>query len=108
MVVVRTGGFAGVRDLMRVAADGTARITVKTGDTRTCTPSTTSLARLRAIDLAALKASQTKMSRLADGFNYSVKTGNGSAAASEGADGPRAEFVAAAAAVIASCLATRS
>ena len=38
MVVVRTGGFAGVRDLMRVAADGTARITVKTGDTRNFPP----------------------------------------------------------------------
>jgi hypothetical protein len=107
-VVVRTGGFVGVRDLMRVAADGTARITVKTGDTRNCTPSTTSLDRLRAIDLAALKATPTQMSQLADGFNYSVKTGHGSAAASEGDDGPRAEFVDAAAAVIASCLATQS
>jgi hypothetical protein len=108
MVVVRTGGFAGVRDLMRVAADGTARITVKTGDTRNCTPSTGWLHRLRAIDLAALKATPTKLSQLADGFNYSVKTGDGSATASEGDDGPRAEFVDAAAAVIASCLATRS
>jgi hypothetical protein len=108
MVVVRTGGFAGVRDLMRVAADGTARITVKTGDTRDCTPSTASLDRLRAIDLAALNATPTKMSQMADGFNYSVKTGDGSAAAGEGDDGRRAEFVDAAAAVIASCLATQS
>jgi hypothetical protein len=108
MVVVRTGGFAGVRDLMRVAKDGTARITVKTGDTRDCTPSTASLERLRAIDLTALNASPTKQSQMADGFNYSVKTGDGSAAASEGDDGRRAEFVDAAAAVIASCLATQS
>jgi hypothetical protein len=108
MVVVRTGGFAGVRDLMRVAADGTARITVKTGDTRACTPSTASLDRLRAIDLGGLNASPTKQSQMADGFNYSVKTGDGSAAASEGDDGRRAEFVDAAAAVIASCLATQS
>jgi hypothetical protein len=108
MVVVRTGGFAGVRDLMRVAADGTARITVKTGDTRACTPSTASLDRLRAIDLAALNATPTKLSQMADGFNFSVKTGDGSAAASEGDDGRRAEFVDAAAAVIASCLATQS
>ena len=108
MVVVRTGGFAGVRDLMRVAKDGTARITVKTGDTRACTPSTASLERLRAIDLTALNASPTKQSQMADGFNYSVKTGDGSAAASEGDDGRRAEFVDAAAAAIASCLATQS
>ena len=67
MVVVRTGGFAGVRDLMRVAADGTARITVRTGDTRDCTPSPASLDRLRAIDLVALNATPTKLSRMADG-----------------------------------------
>ena len=108
MVVVRTGGFAGVRDLMRIAADGTARITVRTGDTRDCTPSTASLDRLRAIDLAAINAIPTKLSQMADGFNYSVKTGDASAAASQGDDGRRAEFVDAAAAVIASCLATKS
>jgi len=108
MVVVRTGGFAGVRDLMRVAENGTARITVKSGDTRACTPSMARLDRLRAIDLAALNATPTKRSQMADGFNYSVKMGDGSAAASEGDDGRRAEFVDAAAAVIASCLATRS
>jgi hypothetical protein len=108
MVVARTGGFAGVRDLLRVAADGTARITVKTGQTRACTPSTASLARLRAIDLTALNATPTKMSQMADGFNYSVKTSDASAAGSEGDDGRRAEFVGAAAAVIASCLATQS
>ena len=107
MVVVRTGGFAGVRDLMRVAADGTARITVKTGETRDCKPSTASLDRLRAIDLVALNATPTKLSRMADGFSYSVQTGDGRAAATEGDEG-RADFVGAAAAVIASCLATRS
>jgi hypothetical protein len=108
MVVVRTGGFAGVRDMMRVAADGTARITVKTGDTNACTPSAASLDRLRAIDLTAINATPTKLSKMADGFNYSVKTSDGSAAASEGDDGRRAELVDAAAAVIASCLATQS
>lgn len=108
MVVVRTGGFSGVRDLMRVAADGAARITVKTGDAHACSPSTASLDRLRAIDLAALNATPTKMSQMADGFNYSVKTGDGSAAASEGDDGRRADLVDAAAAVIVSCLATQS
>jgi hypothetical protein len=48
------------------------------------------------------------MSQLADGFNYAVRTGDGSAAASQGDDGRRAELVDAAAAVIASCLATQS
>lgn len=109
MVVLRTGGIAGVHDQVRIAADGTARSTRKTGKTRDCTPSTTSLERLRAIDLAALNAIPTTMSQLADGFNYSVKTGDASASASEGDDDSRrAEFVDAAAGVIASCLATQS
>ena len=46
-VVVRTGGIAGVRDMVRIAADGTARLTSKTGTTRACTPSQASLDRLR-------------------------------------------------------------
>jgi hypothetical protein len=108
-VVVRSGGIAGVRDIVRIAADGTAHLTTKTGTTRACTPSAASLDRLAAIDLGALKAIPSKPSQMADGFIYSVQAGDASASAGEGDDnGRRAEFVDAAAAVIGSCLATQS
>jgi hypothetical protein len=109
MVVVRTGGIAGFRDLVQVAADGTARVTTKTGTTRDCTPSASVLDRLRAIDLAAVAATKSTPPPMADGFNYSVRSAGGSAAAGEGDDDSRrAEFVDAAAAVVASCLANQS
>jgi hypothetical protein len=108
-LVVRSGGIAGVRDMVRIAADGTARLTTKTGTTRACSPSAASLDRLAAIDLAALKTIPSKPSQMADGFNYSVNAEGGSASASEGDDDSRrAEFVDAAAAVVGSCLATQS
>jgi hypothetical protein len=109
LVVLRTGGIAGVLDMVRIAADGSASITSKTGKSGACTPSGKAVDRLRAIDLAAVQASPTKPTGMADGFNYSVKSGSGSAAVSEGDDdGRRAELVDAAAAVVAACLATRS
>lgn len=109
LVVTRTGGIAGVLDMVRIAADGSATITSKAGKGGACTPSGTALDRLRAIDLAAVQASPTKPTGMADGFNYSVKSGSGSAAASEGDDDSRrVELVDAAAAVVATCLATRS
>jgi hypothetical protein len=109
IVVVRTGGIAGVHDMVRVAADGTARITSKTGTTRDCAPSASALDRLRAIDLTAVAAASARPGQMADGFNYSVRAAGGSATAGEGDDdGRRAEFVDAAAAVVASCLASQS
>lgn len=103
--VTRTGGIAGVTDMVRIAADGSASITSKTGESRACTPSNTALDRLRAIDLAAVQATMSSPG-MADGFNYSVKSGSASAQASEGDDDSRrAELVGAAAAVVASCLA---
>jgi hypothetical protein len=108
MVVVRTGGIAGVLDMVRIAADGTASITSKTAKSRACTPSGKDLDRLRAIDLSGL-ATTSPPPGMADGFNYSVKSGSTSATASEGDDDSRrAELVDAAAAVVASCLATLS
>jgi hypothetical protein len=108
MVVVRTGGIAGVLDMVRIAADGTASITSKTGKSRACTPSGKALDRLRAIDLSAL-ATTSPRPGMADGFNYSVKSGSASATAGEGDDDSRrAELVDAAAAVVASCLARQS
>ncbi len=109
IVVARTGGIAGVRDVVRIAADGTARLTTKTRTTRACTPSQASLDRLAAIDLMALKAIPSRSSQMADGFVYSVNADGASASASEGDDNSRrAELVDAAAAVIGSCLATQS
>lgn len=108
MVITRTGGIAGFRDVVQIAADGTAQVTSKTGETRNCTPSPTALDRLRAIDLAAVGSAPSK-SQIADGFTYSVSSATGSASAGDGDnEGPRAEFVAAAAAVVASCLASPS
>lgn len=108
MVVTRSGGIAGFHDVVQIAADGTAQVTSKTGETRTCTPSPTDLDRLRAIDLAAVGSGPSK-SQIADGFTYSVSSATGSASAGDGDnEGPRAEFVAAAAAVVASCLASQS
>jgi hypothetical protein len=106
IVVVRTGGIAGVLDSVRIAADGSARLTSKTGKSRACTPSAASLDRLKAIDLSAVGTASTPPD-MADGFNYSVKSGTASATASEGDDDSRhAELVDAAAAVIATCLAS--
>jgi hypothetical protein len=108
IVVVRTGGIAGVFDMVQVAADGTARIRGKTGETRNCTPSVKALDRLRAIDLTAVGTTRSN-SKMADGFNYSVRSAEGSAAAGDGDDdGRHAELVDAAAAVIASCMANQS
>jgi hypothetical protein len=108
IVVVRTGGIAGVQDMVRVAADGSATLTSKTGKSHACTPSAKSLDQLRAIDLTAV-GTTSKPPQMADGFNYSVKSGDASATASQGDDDSRrADLVDAAAAVVASCLARQS
>jgi hypothetical protein len=108
MVVTRTGGIAGVNDTVQIAADGTAQITGKTGETSSCTPDPSALERLRAIDLAAVGSGLSK-SPIADGFTYSVTSAGGSASAGDGDnEGIRAEFVAAAAAVVSSCQANQS
>lgn len=108
LVITRTGGIAGVHDTLQIAADGTAQITRKTGETRNCTLSQVDLDRLRMIDLAAVGTAPPK-SPIADGFNYSVSSATGSGSASDGEQqGLRAELVAAAAVVLASCIATES
>lgn len=108
IVIVRTGGFAGVMDTVEVAADGTAQVTSRTGETSACTPDASALDRLRAIDLAAIGSTPPK-NPMADGFNYSVSSAGVSASVGEGDnDGIRAEFLAAAAGVVTSCLAYKS
>jgi hypothetical protein len=104
MVVTRTGGIAGFRDVVDIAADGTARVTTKNGETRSCTPSPAALDHLRAIDLGAVGSGPSK---IADGFSYEVRSANGTASAGDGENtNIRAAFVAAAAEVVSSCLAS--
>ena len=102
MIVTRSGGFAGVHDVVEIAADGTAQVTSKTGETRRSTPSPAAVSRLRAIDLAAVGSTPPK-SPIAHGFVYAVTAGADAATAGEGDNtGLRAEFVLAAAAVVTS------
>jgi hypothetical protein len=108
MVLTRSGGIAGFVDTVQIAEDGTAQITSKNGQTYACTPDPAALDRLRAIDLAAVGSGPPK-SPIADGFTYSVSWAGGSAMAGDGdTEGIRAEFVAAAAAVVSSCQADQS
>lgn len=103
MVVERSGGFAGFHDVVEIAADGSAQVTSRDAPTRPCTPDPAGVAALRAMDLAAVVAAPAGPP-VADGFGYAVRIGGASASAGEGSTGVRARFVAAAAAVIASCL----
>ena len=108
MVVTRTGGFAGVNDVVEIQADGTATVSSRTGETSPCTPDPAAVERLRAIDLAAVGTAPPK-SPIADGFVYSVTAAGGAATAGEGDNtGLRAEFVVAASAVVTSCLENQS
>lgn len=104
MVVERSGGIAGFHDVLEIAADGSATIATRNGEPRSCTPDPATLDRLRAVDLTAVGSGPPKVP-IADGFTYSVRTASGSASAGDGDVGVRAEFAAAAAAVLASCLA---
>jgi len=103
LVITRTGGIAGVNDVVQIAPDGTAQVTSKSGETHGCNPSPTALEQLRAIDLAAVGSAPSKP-QIPDGFTYEVRSAAGSASAGQGDEGIRAELVAAAAAVIASCM----
>lgn len=108
MVVSRTGGIAGFNDTIRIAADGTARVTSKTGEAHGCQPDPAALDRLRAIDLVAVGSGPPKQP-IADGFTYSVTSADGSASAGDGdTEGIRAEFVATVSDVVTSCLTNQS
>jgi hypothetical protein len=102
MTLTRTGGIAGFHDVLEIAADGTAQLTRRSGETSTCTPSPTALDQLRAIDLAAVGSAPPK-APIADGFTYTVVSAAGTATAGDGEDGIRGAFVSAAAAVLSSC-----
>lgn len=103
LVVVRSGGLAGVQDTLRVGADGRARLTDRRGATRACRPDPAAVRRLHEVDLAAVPP-PTGPPEVADGFTYSVTVADARATVREGdVDGRRAELVDAAAAVMASC-----
>jgi hypothetical protein len=102
LTITRTGGIAGVNDVLEVAADGTAQLTRRSGQTSACTPSPTALDQLRAIDLALVGSGPPK-APIADGFSYTVVVGTVTASAGDGEEGIRGAFVTAASAVLASC-----
>lgn len=106
--VVRSGGIAGVRDTLRIAPDGTARLTTRDGSTSRCRPGGEALGRLRGIDLATVAPEPSPGTVVADGFSYAVRVGDARASASDGDEGRRADLVDAAAAVLTSCLTRQS
>lgn len=103
MTITRTGGIAGVNDVVEIAADGTARVTRRDGTSGTCTPDAAALARLRAIDISAIGSPPPKVP-IADGFNYEIESAAGTISVSDGDEGERAELLAAASLVVATCL----
>lgn len=108
MEVVRTGGIAGVRDVLRIKANGLGTLTDKNGSTSSCRLTDQALDRLRAVDLSDVSAAPTDAPAMADGFNYAVRVGDERASGAEGDDGRRADLVDAAAAVLTSCIQQQS
>jgi hypothetical protein len=103
--VTRSGGIAGVRDVVRVAADGTGKMLNRQGGQRTCRPPAAAVERLRKLDLAAIAALPSPTAVVNDGFVFSVRTPAGAAAVGqEDKGGHRADLLSAAAAVISSCV----
>lgn len=107
ITITRTGGIAGVHDVLEITPDGTARLTRRNGESILCTPIPALLDRLRSIDLRAVGTGPPKVP-VADGFTYTVVSAAGTASAGDGDSGIRAELVSAAAAVLASCQAPTS
>jgi hypothetical protein len=103
--VTRSGGIAGVRDVVRVAADGTGKMLNRQGGQRTCRPPAAAVNRLRRMDLAAVAALPSPTGVVNDGFVFSVRSPAGAATVGQGdKNGRRADLLSAAAAVISSCV----
>jgi hypothetical protein len=105
--VMRSGGIAGVRDLVRVAADGTATVVTRDGSSRSCRPAAADVRRLRQLDPAAFAAlaALPRATPVNDGFVFSVRTSQGTAVTGEGdTNDRRADLLDAAAAVVSACL----
>lgn len=103
MLIVRSGGIAGVRDTVRVAADGRTRLIDRSEAIRMCRPDAQAVQQLQALDLGTVPASGSREA-IADGFTYRVRSGGQQVVVAEGEQDPvRAELLAAAAAILASC-----
>jgi hypothetical protein len=107
ITITRTGGIAGVRDVVQLAADGSVSVTQKGGASGSCTPAAEAVDRLRAIDLSALGSAPPK-TPIADGFGYEIVAATGTASVGDGDTGAHGELLAAASAVVSSCLANVS
>lgn len=107
ITITRSGGIAGVNDVVEIAADGSTQVSRKTGIVSACTPTAEAISRLRTIDLAAIGTAVPK-NPIADGFTYEIVTAAGSASVGDGDGGPRGELLSAAAEVVTSCLMTLS
>jgi hypothetical protein len=108
MTVARSGGIAGVNDVVEIAPDGSARVTRRNGEVAACTPSADAVARLRAIDLRAIGSGPPKHT-IADAFSYTVTTAGSTVSVEEGnlGAGP-IDLLSAAAEIVSSCLANTS
>ena len=98
ITITRSGGIAGVNDVVEIAADGSTQVTRKTGIVSACTPTAEAIARLRAIDIAAIGTAMPK-NPIVDGFTYEIVTAAGSASVGDDG-GPRGELLSAAAEVV--------
>ena len=99
ITITRSGGIAGVNDVVEIAADGSTQVTRKTGIVSACTPTAEAISRLRAIDIAAIGTAMPK-NPIVDGFTYEIVTAAGGASVGDGDGGPRGELLSAAAEVV--------
>ena len=107
ITITRSGGIAGVHDVVEIAPDRSVTVTRKAGQPATCTPTPEAIDRLFSFDLATLGAPPSKVP-IADGFNYEVVTGAGSASVGDGDEGVHGELLRVANEIVTSCLATVS
>jgi hypothetical protein len=105
ITITRSGGIAGMHDVVVVAPDNSAHVTQKNGVMSACTPSVAAIERVRSTDLAALGPAPSKIP-IMDGFGYDVVTDSGRASVGDGDSGAHGELLAAAAEVVSSCLST--
>lgn len=106
LTITRSGGIAGVHDVVQIEPDGSASVSQKTGEISACTPSAPAVDRVRAVDLSSLGPAPSK-TPIMDGFGYEIIGASGIASVGDGDTGPHGELLAAAAEVVSSCLATR-
>jgi hypothetical protein len=107
ITITRTGGIAGMHDVVVIAPDNSPQLTQRDGVVRTCTPSQAAIDQIRATNLAALGPPPSKIP-IMDGFGYEVVTSSGRASVGDGDSGAHGELLSAASEVVSSCLANVS